>query len=179
LKLLLIIPHRHPPDASPKNDSFRMLFQYGSGRTLTTHFEKRAYIPVDAADCVSCRPDFAVALYPGHQWQDVYGWMRENPDIRPTKKTPPTFIVQAENDPVDTINNSLAYYIALKDADVATEMHLYAEGGHAFGLRRTKYPITRWPELMMIWLGTIESLAHSFGRSHRAPRCASIRKDNR
>jgi acetyl esterase/lipase len=122
---------------------------------ISTHFEKRAYMRLDAADQVSCRPDFAVALYPGHEWRQTYGWMKENPDIRPTKKTPPTFIVQAENDPVDSINNSLVYYIALKDAGVRAELHLYAEGGHAFGLRPTKYPITRWPELMMTWLGTI------------------------
>lgn len=126
---------------------------------ISTHFEKRAYTPVDAADRVSCRPDFAVALYPGHQWRKSYGWMRENPDIRPTKQTPPTLIVQAENDPVDSINNSLVYYIALKNAGVPVEMHLYAEGGHAFGLRPTSYPITRWPELMMIWLGTIGILS--------------------
>ena len=122
---------------------------------ISTHFEKRAYMPVDAADRVSCRPDFAVALYPGHQWRETYGWMKENPDIRPTKKTPPTFIVQAENDPVDSVNNSLVYYVALKDAGVPAELHLYAEGGHAFGLRPTKYAITRWPELMMTWLRTI------------------------
>lgn len=126
---------------------------------ISTHFAKRAYAPVDAADRVSCRPDFAVALYPGHQWRESDGWMKENPDIRPTKETPPTFIVQAENDPVDSINNSLVYYIALKDAGVLAELHLYAEGGHAFGLRPTKYPITRWPDLMMTWLGTIKILS--------------------
>jgi len=34
-------------------------------------------------------------------------------------------------------------------------MHLYAQGGHAFGLRRTKFPITEWPRLAEKWLGTI------------------------
>jgi len=72
-----------------------------------------------------------------------------------TKQTPPTFLVQAENDPVDDVNHSLVYFIALKKAGVPVELHLYAEGGHAFGLRRTKFPITEWPHLVEKWLGTI------------------------
>ena len=68
---------------------------------------------------------------------------------------PPTFLLQAENDDVDGVNQSLVYYIALKKAGVSVEMHLYAQGGHAFGLRRTKFPVTRWPQLVETWLGTI------------------------
>jgi hypothetical protein len=56
---------------------------------------------------------------------------------------------------VDNVNQALVYYIALKDAHVPAEMHLYAEGGHAFGLRRTKQPITEWPGLVEKWLRTI------------------------
>ena len=78
-----------------------------------------------------------------------------NPDISPSRQTPPTFLLHAENDPVDNVNISLVYYIALKNAGVPVEMHLYAEGKHAFGLRRTKFPITRWPDLVETWLGTI------------------------
>ena len=72
-----------------------------------------------------------------------------------TTNTPPTFLLQAEDDPVDNVNHSLVYYIALKNAGVPVEMHLYAQGGHAFGLRRTKFPITEWPRLVETWLGTI------------------------
>jgi hypothetical protein len=64
-------------------------------------------------------------------------------------------LLQAENDEVDPVYESLAYYISLKNAGVSVEVHLCAEGGHAFGLRRTKFPITKWPELMETWLGTI------------------------
>ena len=78
-----------------------------------------------------------------------------NPDIHVTRNTPPTFLLQAETDSVDNVNQSLVYYIALKDAGVPTEMHLYADGGHAFGLRRTKDPITEWPQLVEKWLRTI------------------------
>ncbi len=121
---------------------------------ISTHFDKRLYPAVDAADKVSCRPDFAVALYPGHLWISDKKFAL-NPDVPVTRRTPPTFLLQAENDPVDSVNNSLVYYIALKNAGVPVEMHLYAEGKHAFGLRPTKFPITRWPELVERWLGTI------------------------
>jgi len=121
---------------------------------ISTHFRKRLYTPVDAADKESCRPDFAVALYPGHLWihQDKF---ELDPDIHVTSHTPPTFLLQAEDDPVDNINHSLVYYIALKNAGVPVELHLYAHGGHAFGLRRTELPITGWPQLVETWLRTI------------------------
>lgn len=121
---------------------------------LSTHFAQRVYRPVDAADQESCRPDFAVALYPGHLWID-YQKFELNPNIPVTRNTPPTFLVQAEDDPVDNVNNSLVYYKALTRAGVAVEMHLYPVGGHAFGLRRTENPITEWPELAEKWLQTI------------------------
>ncbi len=121
---------------------------------ISTHFDKRLYPAVDTADKVSCRPDFAVALYPGHLWISKARF-ELNPDVPVTGQTPPTFLLQAENDPVDSVNNSLVYYIALKNAGVPVEMHLYAEGKHAFGLRPSKFPITRWPELVETWLGTI------------------------
>ncbi len=121
---------------------------------VSTHFTKREYAPVDAADKESCRPDFAVAIYPGHLWIDDKKF-ELNPDIQPTKQTPPTFLLQAENDNVDNVNQALVYYIALKDAGVPVEMHLYAQGGHAFGLRKTRLPITEWPELVERWLETI------------------------
>ncbi|MHB8653174.1 MAG: alpha/beta hydrolase [Terriglobia bacterium] len=121
---------------------------------ISTNFQRRLYSPVDAADKQSCRPDFAVGVYPGHLWVggDSY---RLNPNVPVTRQTPPTFLVQAEDDNVDGVHQSVAYYIALKKAGVPVEMHLYAQGGHAFGLRRTKLPITRWPQLVETWLGTI------------------------
>jgi acetyl esterase/lipase len=108
---------------------------------ISTDFERRLYAPVDPADNQSCRPDFAVAVYPGHLWVggDAYGL---NPNVRVTRQTPPTLLVQAEDDKVDCVNQSLAYYIALKNAGVPVEMHLYAQGGHAFGMPRTNLPIT-------------------------------------
>jgi acetyl esterase/lipase len=121
---------------------------------MSTHFDKRLYPAVDAADKESCRPDFAIALYPGHLWKDDKNF-ELNPNVPVATNTPPTFLLQAENDPVDNVNNSLVYYMALKNAGVPVEMHLYAQGGHAYGLRRTKLPITGWPQLVETWLRTI------------------------
>src|SRR4029079_5391587 len=68
-------------------------------------------------------------------------------------------VLQAENDNIDSVNHSLVYYIALKNAGVPVEMHLYAQGGHAFGLRRTALPITGWPQLVETCLRTIGIVA--------------------
>ena len=123
---------------------------------VSTHFGHRLYPAVDGADKESCRPDFAVAIYPGHLSlaDNSFGL---NPDIAVhiTRQTPPTFLLQNEDDHVDRVEDSLSYYAALKKAGVPVEMHLYAQGGHAFGLRRTKLPVTRWPLLVETWLGTI------------------------
>jgi dipeptidyl aminopeptidase/acylaminoacyl peptidase len=79
-----------------------------------------------------------------------------SPTIPVSRKTPPQLIVQAEDDHVDGVEQALVYYIGLKKAGVPAEMHLYAEGGHAFGLRPAKYPVaTEWPQLAEKWLGTI------------------------
>ena len=122
---------------------------------VSTNFKKRLYPAVDAADKESCRPDFAVALYPGHMLEHTSKPFELNPYVPVTPQTPPTFLVQDEDDPIDNINNSLVYYIALKNAGVPVEMHLYAHGGHGFGLRRTKFPVTAWPQLVETWLHTI------------------------
>ncbi len=111
---------------------------------ISMHFDKRLYSAVDGADNESCRPDFGVALYPGHMLENTPKAYELNPKISVTKDTPPMFLLQAQNDPVDDVQNSLVYYIALRKAGVPVEMHFYAEGGHAFGLRPTKFPITGW-----------------------------------
>lgn len=121
---------------------------------ISTNYGELVYPVVDEADKLSCRPDFAAALYPGHL-QASHDGLGLNPKIPVTHETPPTFLVQAQDDHVDNVNDALVYYIALKRAGVPVEMHLYAQGGHAFGLRRTKMPITAWPDLMETWLRTI------------------------
>ena len=125
---------------------------------ISTHFTKRLYTRVDSADGESCRPDFAIALYPGHLAVPERRFAL-NPDIRVTRLTPPTFIVQAEDDPVDPVENSILYHAALRKAGVPVELHLFAKGGHAFGLRRTSAAITGWPQLAELWLVSIGMIA--------------------
>jgi acetyl esterase/lipase len=125
---------------------------------MSNHFEKRSYRPIDAADRQPCRPDFAVVIYPGHLAVEQGQGFGLNPDIHVTKATPPTFLLQNEDDPVDRVEHSLVYYAALRKAKVPVEMHLYAQGGHAFGLRPTRFPVTRWPGLVETWLKTIGML---------------------
>lgn len=126
---------------------------------ISTHFKTRAYSPLDAADEQSCRPDFGLAIYPGHMTENTTNEFDLNPTIPVTANMPPQFIVQAEDDHVDGIEQALVYYIGLKKAGVPVEMHLYAEGGHAFGLRPSKYPVAaQWPDLATKWLVTIGML---------------------
>ena len=121
---------------------------------ISTNYNKHLYKPTDDADQQSARPDFAVGVYPGHlRTEDDEGKFNKNVPV--THQTPPTFLVQAEDDTVDGVEQSLVYFAALKNANVPVEMHLYAQGGHAFGLRSTKLPITHWPHLVEEWLVTI------------------------
>jgi acetyl esterase/lipase len=142
--------------------------------TAISNAAARTYPAVDAADQESSRPDFAVALYPGHLWS------RQGLDLSPwntiSSHAPPTFLVQAEDDPVDDVRNSVAYFLALRAAKVPVEMHIYAHGGHAFGLRPTAMPITHWPKLVEQWLHTIGMLADhwSLGGTWPLPRMEKI-----
>ncbi|HME57787.1 MAG TPA: alpha/beta hydrolase [Terracidiphilus sp.] len=123
---------------------------------LSTHFEQRLYEAIDAADKLSCRPDFAVIIYPGYLALADKNFA-PNPEINPTAQTPPQFIVQAEDDPVH-VENAVVYFMALKNAKVPAELHIYAQGGHGYGLRRTELPVTSWPQSVETWLRTIKIL---------------------
>jgi len=123
---------------------------------ISTHFDQRLYDPIDSADKLSCRPDFAVVVYPGYLALADKNFAA-NADINPTGNTPPTFIVQAEDDPVH-IENSTVYFLQLKNAKVPAELHVYAQGGHGYGLRRTELPVTTWPASVETWLHTIKML---------------------
>jgi acetyl esterase/lipase len=123
---------------------------------LGTHFDRRLYDSVDAADQISCRPDFAVIIYPGYLALSEQNFA-PNPEINVTAQTPPSFILQAENDPVH-VENSTVYFLALKNAKVPAELHIYADGGHGYGLRRTELPVTGWPKLVEAWLRTIHAI---------------------
>jgi acetyl esterase/lipase len=116
----------------------------------STRFDQRAYEPVDAADAASCRPDFSALIYPAYLTVKEQG-DKLAPELSVTASTPPTFLVQTEDDGV-RVENSLYYCLALKNAHVPAELHLYPEGGHGYGLRPTDKPVTGWPKLVENWL---------------------------
>lgn len=126
---------------------------------LSTHFEKRLYEAVDSADQLSCRPDFGVLIYPAYLAIAEKNFSA-SPEIPITSKTPPAFIVQSEDDPV-YVESATVYFEQLKMAGVQAEMHIFAQGVHGYGLRKTAQPITLWPNLMETWLHTIKILPPS------------------
>lgn len=113
------------------------------------------YKPVDATDKFSSRPDFAILIYPGHLCR---AGGKLDPTIHVTKQTPPTFLLQAWDDPVDNICNSTLYANALAEAGIPAEVHLFAKGGHAFALRHSEQAVATWPELVKKWMSKIGTL---------------------
>lgn len=126
---------------------------FSAGGHLTawtcTNFDKRSYEPTDDADKESCRPDFAVLIYPAYLAEKDGDGLA--PEIRVTKETPPTFIALAGNDTVSA-EGSVRMYLALKKAGVPAELHEYAAGGHGFGLRPSDKPCSTWPKLCADWM---------------------------
>jgi acetyl esterase/lipase len=70
-----------------------------------------------------------------------------------TDKTPPMFLAHAGDDNVSPMN-SVNMYAALKKAGVPAELHIYAAGGHGFGLRPSEHPCSTWPRRCEEWLRT-------------------------
>jgi acetyl esterase/lipase len=117
---------------------------------VSNTYDKRTYAPVDEADKVSCRPDFTILVYPAYLADDKQE-TRLAPEINVTGNTPPAFIFQTEDDPVNA-ENALYYYLALKKAKITAEMHLYAKGGHGYGIRNKTGGTSVYPQLIEKWL---------------------------
>ncbi|HEX5223054.1 MAG TPA: alpha/beta hydrolase [Verrucomicrobiae bacterium] len=114
------------------------------------NYERRTYPTVDDADAQSCRPDFSVLVYPAYLTVKTNA-DRVAPELPITTNTPPTFITIATDDPV-RVENAVFYSLALKEAKVPVELHVYAQGGHGYGLRRTEQPVTTWPDRLTDWM---------------------------
>ncbi len=113
------------------------------------HAEPRQYPPMDAADAVSTRPDFNIAIYGGGFVNPQTNELRADITSRLTKDTPPMFIAHAFD---DAALNSIILMNALKRANVASELHLFGTGGHGFGVRDTGLPVGHWGDLCLNWL---------------------------
>lgn len=121
----------------------------------STSYDKRTYPEVDAADKLSCKPDFCLLVYPAYLDGPNFTIA---PELKVTAQTPPTMLVQTEDDK-SYINSSLFYYYALKEAGVPATMHLYSKGGHGYGLRDTGNAVNEWPYRAEEWfmeLGVVE-----------------------
>ena len=125
----------------------------GQTAGLTAILEQRKYDAVDAIDKTSCRPDFAVLIYPAYFVDKGQTKLRD--DIKVTKNTPPMFFAHAFNDGVTPLS-SLLLAAELKNVGVPAELHMYATGGHGFGLRpQADKPCTQWPTACATWMQTM------------------------
>lgn len=118
----------------------------------SNNFEKRTYPAVDAADEVSCRPDFCLLVYPAYLDSENF---QLSPELKVSSATPPTMLIQTEDDK-SYINSSLFYYFALKEAGVPVWMHLYSNGGHGYGLRDTGAAVNEWPDRAEDWFRELD-----------------------
>jgi acetyl esterase/lipase len=128
---------------------------------LSNNFDQRAYEPLDDADQVSCRPDFSMPIYPAYLVLKSQN-SQLAPELKVTTNTPPTFLIQTEDDGIQ-VENSLVYYKALKNAGVPVEMHLYSDGGHGYGLRPSDKLVSSWPKRAEEWMrgrGLLERKNH-------------------
>jgi acetyl esterase/lipase len=118
----------------------------------SNNFNERTYPQVDGFDNVSLRPDFCVLIYPAYLDGENFSIA---PELKVTGNTPPTFIVQTQDDH-RLLNSSIFYYYALKEAKVPVSMNLYPTGGHGYGLRNTGDWVNEWPFRVMSWLREIK-----------------------
>jgi acetyl esterase/lipase len=115
---------------------------------ISTHPEEASPGAVDDADAFSARPDFAILIYPAYLADKDYHLAE---DVAVTSQTPPTFLVQAQDDK-HFISSSTTYYRALIQAGVCSELHVFATGGHGYGLGRPGHAVCAWPRLCQAWL---------------------------
>lgn len=116
--------------------------------STATNFAQRTYDAVDEVDQISCRPDFAISLYSGYfKTRDGL-----SPTVRADPGTPPVLIFHASDDPISDVEHSVTYYLAMRRAGVPAELHVYATGGHGWGVRKLDFPCASWTDRTIDWL---------------------------
>jgi acetyl esterase/lipase len=123
---------------------------------LSNNYNEKTYDPVDDADKLSARPDFALPIYPAYL-VEKNALDKLAPDMNVTSNTPPTFLVQTGDDGIH-VENAVHYYLALKKAKVPAELHVYPSGGHGYGLRPTEKVDTTWPKRAEDWMRSLRLL---------------------
>ncbi|MBI9016968.1 MAG: alpha/beta hydrolase [Phycisphaerae bacterium] len=115
---------------------------------LSGDYDSKVYQPLDEIDKVSCRPDFAVLIYPAYL---VNKANEISPEIKVDRKNPPVFLVQTLDDGI-RVENAIYYALAAKKVGIAAELHVFADGGHGYGMRPSVHAVCRWPQLLQSWL---------------------------
>ncbi len=110
--------------------------------------EKRAYEPVDDADKLSCRPDFAVLIYAGGLTDKE---QKLKPEIKVSKDTPPCFLAVSYDDD-GPFAASVELTKALKANKVSAELHVFSSGGHGYGMKASDKPYATWPKRCGEWM---------------------------
>ncbi len=126
---------------------------FSAGGHLTavsaTRYKTPSYDKIDSVDEFSCRPDFAVMVYPGGLIQGAKNELKS--EIPVSAETPKCFFVHAQNDP-GKCDNSIAMFLELKKMKVDSELHIYTSGGHGFGLRKSPHACCTWPDRCYEWM---------------------------
>jgi acetyl esterase/lipase len=117
-----------------------------------TGFKKRTYEPIDAIDRVSCRPDFAIAVYPGYLKAKDRDELA--PGLHVPAGTPPVFLVHGDADLISPPEHSVVLYLALERAGIPAELHVYTGAAHDFGVRPSDRPCSTWTARCLDWLGS-------------------------
>lgn len=141
--------------------------------TVGTRFDYGNPMAQNLLEKMSSRPDFMLLLYPVISFREEFGHMgsRKNligegndwklveqfsNELHVTSETPPTFLILPDDDKTVPPRNSVEFYLALKENNVPAEMHIFAEGGHGFGMNKKNLPVDQWPELFFNWLKSIK-----------------------
>ena len=120
----------------------------------STRFDVNEYSKIDKIDSISCRPDFALLIYPAYLDE---GENRSiTPELTVSRNTPPMFIFTAADD--SYANSALVMATALRDAKVPVELHVLPVGGHGYGLRKGNVAAETWPKYAEVWLKNINKL---------------------
>ena len=115
-----------------------------------TSFDRRTYEPIDDVDTISCRPDFAIAVYSGYL--KVKDKNQIAPGLRIPVGTPPIFLAHGGDDIISPPEHSVLMYLALKKAGIPAELHIYATAAHDFGVRPSDHPCSTWTQACATWL---------------------------
>ena len=119
-----------------------------------TSFKKRTYDKVDGADRLSCRPDFAMPIYPAYLL-DQQNQESLAPHVTIDHQCPPFFFVHTGDDHIPAEGSVLSYLALEKAGVVGNELHIYPFGGHGYGLRSNKHAVSQWPQRAKSWLTSL------------------------